>query len=481
MGIKVEHRMSGDVVGTAAYASGAAQGQERRRQQDREYNLQQEVNAIREKARQDANARFYAQLQAQTEARNEDMAFRQQQYEELPERQMQLGQIDNSLKKDLSEWEYSRAQQRQLQKLAEARDTVTRNADGLYTPKEQDNLLRQIDAMEHGMTPVQRKTETPWSKEQDSGRVWVDENSGATLTRDDKGNVKVLVKPDDSTSFANRLKLKETIAKHAKDIYDSLQLSENPLSMEEALKTAEQFYSDLMPQPQGNSAVDGDAEAMADFMLRHAMSPETYAAAKATGLPSTDIYYMTQQLMNQGGQPDAATSAENGGINKEQWMANTENFNQYRQRFASGVPQSQVEEAYKNDPYVDSNNSLLADTDHEVATDYATWEELTDHQREKAYAQYLKQNKLPLGDRIAMNVAKVISKSDYKNYQKKEAKHKAKLLTEEQFNQKCTENPEFLWQFIKAPNRPVPAKVNATQADMHRAIDASRKPVFGGL
>jgi hypothetical protein len=483
MGIKVEHRMAGDVVGTAAYATGEAQGQERRRQQDREYSLQQEVNAIREKARQDANAHFYAQLQSQTEARNEEMGFRQRQYEELPERQMQLGQIDNSLKKDLSEWEYSRAQQRQLQKLAEARDTVTGNAEGLYTQKEQENLLRQIDAMEHGMSPVQRKTETPWSKEQDSGRVWVDENSGATLTRDDKGNVKVLVKPDDATSFANQLKLKETIAKHAKDIYDSLQLSENPASMEESLKIAEQFYGDLMPQPQANSAVGGNAETMADTILRQVMSPETYAAAKATGLPSTDIYYMTQQLMNQGGQPNAEKPTQSGDINKHQWMANDENFNQYRQRFADAVPQSQIEDAYKNDPYVDSNNSVLTDTDHEVATDYATWEELTDHQRDTAYEHYLKQNKLPLGDRFGMGLAKLISKSDYKNYQEKEAKHKAKLLTEEQFKQKCTETPEFLWQFIKAPNRPVPAKVNSTQADMHRAMDSQRTAtsLFGDL
>jgi hypothetical protein len=334
---------------------------------------------------------------------------------------------------------------------------------------------------------VHRKTETPWSKEQDSGRVWVDESSGATLTRDDKGNVKVLVKPDNETSFANRLKLKETIAKHAKDIYDSLQLSEKPVSMEEALKIAGQFYSDLMPQETG--APVGNAETMADTILRQVMSPETYAAAKATGLPSADIYFMTQQLMNQANRqtptkPTEKSSDSSGGdINKDQWMANNENFNQYRQRFADAVPQNQIEEAYKNDPYVDSNNSVLADANHQVTTPYATWEELTKHQRDTAYEQYLKQNKLPVGDRIGMKIAKVISKSDYKNYQEKEAKHKAKLLTEEQFKQKCTQTPEFLWQFIKAPNRPASATVNSSQADTHRAMDSQRTAtsLFGDL
>ena len=125
--------------------------------------------------------------------------------------------------------------------------------------------------------------------------------------------------------------------------------------------------------------------------------------------------------------------------------------------------------------------AAMADADHEVTTPYATWEELTDHQRENAYEKYLDQNKLPLGDRFGMAVSKVISKSDYENYQRREKAHKAKLLTEEQFQEKCQENPEFLWDFIKAPNRPVPATIDSTQVDMHRAIDRYRQPVFGGL
>lgn len=478
MGIKVEHRMSGDVVGDIAYASGQAQGQERRRQQDREYNIQQEINALRERARQDANAQFFAQLQAQTQARSDEMDFRRQQYEELPERQLQLGQIQNNLRKDLAEWEYSRAQQKEIQKLAQARDYVTRNTDGLYTPKEQENLLRQIDAMEHGMQPVQRKTESPWPKEQDVGQVWVDDRSGATLTRNEKGDVRVLVKPDDGASFTNQLKLRETIAKYAKDIFDSSQTSENPVSLEDSLKIAERFFGDLMPQ-QNNPMPAGDAETMADTILRSVMSPQTYAAAKATGLPSADIYFMAQQLMQQ---PQSSLELADD-LNKDEWMAKNDHFHQYRQRFADAIPQSRIEEAYQNDPYVKSNESVLADPEHEVKTPHATWDELTSSQRKKAYETYLDKNKQAFGDRFGMAVAKVISSSDYKNYQQKQKEHQDKLLTEEQFAEKCAENPEFLWQFVKVPNRPQPAKIDEVTANQHKAIDSQRRATsfFGDL
>lgn len=471
MGIKVEHRTDGSAIGDTAYAAGEAQGSERRREQDRSYQLQQEVNAIREKARQDANARFFAQLQSQMQGRSDEMAFREKQYEELPQRQEQLGQIENDLQKDLSEWEFSRAQQQQLAKLTQARDYVTRNADGRYTADEQETLLRQIDEAELGIKPLQRK-QTSWPKEQEAGRVWTDEATGASLTRDDKGNVKVLVKPDDSASFANQLKLKETIAKYAKDIFDTHQMSESPLSWEDALKTAQDFYSDMSGEsqpPQGNE------EMMADQLLQQMMSPETYAQAKATGLSSLDIYYMAQQLAQQ-------ETKEQGDIKKKQWMAKDDNFSDYRKRFAGPVQKSQIEDAYNNDPYVESNESALRQEGHEVTTPHSTWQELTKYQRKAAYKKYLKENKQPLSDRIGMKVARVISPGDYKNYEKKKTQHEAKLLTEEQFAQKAKDDPAFLWQYTKLSNKPAPVKIDSVETDMHRAIDSYGRPsYFGGM
>ncbi|MDD5457874.1 MAG: hypothetical protein PHF37_00550 [Phycisphaerae bacterium] len=377
MGIKIEHRPSGESVGNIAYAVGQGEGLERRTQQDREYSLQREINAIRERARQDANAQFYAQLQAQIQARNDEMAFRERQYEELPGRQQQLGEIENSLRKDLGEWEYSRAQQRELAKLSQARDYVTRNPDGRYSPQEQENFLRQIDEMEFGFKPMQKKTESPWPKEQDVGQIWTDQTSGATLTRDDKGNVKVLVDPDDSTSFANQLKLKETIAKHAKDIYDSRQMSENPISIEESFKIAEKFYADLMPQPQNNPTPAGDEETMADTMLRSVMSPQTYQAAKATGLPLKDIYFMTQQLMSQ---PQGSVTLADD-VKKKDWLANDNNFNKFKERYARGVPRSQIEQDYQNQNAAPDKIAL-------------EWQQAGgDPSAEYAYQKYLKEHK----------------------------------------------------------------------------------------
>jgi len=87
-----------------------------------------------------------------------------------------------------------------------------------------------------------------------------------------------------------------------------------------------------------------------------------------------------------------------------------------------------------------------------------------------------------LGDRVNMTVAKLVSPDDYKNYQQKEKTFLEKLLTKEQFEQKCTENPEFLWQFAKIANRFTSAGVDSTQTDMHRAINQSRTPsLFGEL
>ncbi|MBN1457690.1 MAG: hypothetical protein JW912_07555 [Sedimentisphaerales bacterium] len=475
MGIKVAHEIDGSVLGDAAYGAGQAQGSERRREQDRDYQLQQQVNAIREKARKDANARFFAQLQAQMQAQDQELEFKQKQYDQLPDRQRQLGEIQNDLKKDLAEWEFSKAQQQQLAKIAQARNYITGNADGRYTPEEQKVLLRQVDEAEYGIKPVQRK-QLPWPKQQDVGQIWIDQNSGATLTRDDNGNVKMLVKPDDTGSFTNRLKLKETIAKHAKDLYETHQMMENPLSWEDAVKQAESFYSDLIEPSSQQQQPVGNEETMADQILRQVMSPETYAAAKQTGLPSTDIYYIVQQLTAKTGKNNSKS-----GISKKDWMAKGDNFHSYREGFADSVPGSQIEEAYLNDPFIKSNNSKLADKDHNPTTPLAVWEELTDYQRDLAYKKYLKANKQPLADRIGMKVTKLISKADYENYKQKQAKHKAKLLTKDQFIEKVKNDPEFLWKYIRVRNKPETIRTDSNTIDSHRAIDSYRRPVFGGL
>ena len=79
-------------------ASGQAQGMERRREQD-------EITACRgsqcDPGKASRMLMFFYQLQAQTRSRQE-MAFRQRQYEELPEQQQLLGQIENDLRKDFT-------------------------------------------------------------------------------------------------------------------------------------------------------------------------------------------------------------------------------------------------------------------------------------------------------------------------------------------------------------------------------------------
>ena len=95
------------------------------------------------------NARFFAQLQTQTQGRNDEMAFREKQYDQLPDRQRELGVIQNDLEKDLTEWQYTKAQEQQLAKIAQAKDYVTRNPDGRFAPAEQQALLEQIKPSLH--------------------------------------------------------------------------------------------------------------------------------------------------------------------------------------------------------------------------------------------------------------------------------------------------------------------------------------------
>jgi hypothetical protein len=475
MPINVAHEIKGDVLGDAAYISGQGQGMERRREQDRENSLQQEVNAIRDKARQDANAHFFASLQAQKEAGNREFEFEKQKYEQIPQRQKQLGQIENDLTMDLADRQYSRSQQAELEKISTARDYVSRNADSRYTPQEQQLLLQQIDEAQNGIQPTRKMYDKPWPKQQDSGQVWVDENTGSTLTRDDKGNVRVLVKPESINSFDNHLKVREQITDYASNIYKSLEMSETPITWQDAIKQAQEFYGDLMGNKDTPQVPAGDEETMADTILQNTMSPDTYAAAKTTGLSSKDIYFITQQLSKEADKPKPSDD-----ISKKEWIKK-ENFNDYNQKFADAVPQGQRQDAYNDDPYLKQNASALADPDYKPASQFAVWQELTDTQRDKAYQKYVSQNKMPLSDRFNMAVSRVISSGDYKNYKDKQSKHNSAILSKEQFNQKCKDDPQFLWNFVKASNKPQTPMVDPQQVEMSRAIGASTKPVFRGL
>ena len=473
MGITVGHEVSGAASGSAAFQIG--QGQARLREQERRDRIASEMRQLRLRYRQleQQQEQFEAQMELSSDEKSED----KEQYQTGLEHDLLVRKLRHKAEmeklefhRETPEWQYSRVQKRQLAKLMQAKDYITRNPDGRYTAEEQENLLRQIDEMEHGIRPLERKPQ-PFPKGQDAGSLWVDESTGATMTRDDNGNVKVLVQPDTLKSFDNQLKLREKMADFAKNLFETRQLSDNSLTWDEAVKAAEDFYSDLMPQKQDSA---GDMEVQADMILQQVMSPETYKAAKATGLSSVDIYYLAQQAAQRVAQ---GKTPETDDISKKEWLEK-DNFNDYRQRFTRDATVDQIEKQFLNDPYIDTNNSVLADPEHKVTTPYATWDELTDTQRAKAYKKYLSKNKPPLRIRAGLKVSRVISPGDYKNYKKELEKHHAKLLTEEQFAEKAKADNEFLWQFLKQSNKKKPVKINQTEADAHRAIDLYGRPSY---
>lgn len=240
------------------------------------------------------------------------------------------------------------------------------------------------------------------------------------------------------------------------------------------------------PQLQGDMT-----EQQADTALKEIMSPEAYQQAKATGIPATELLqsvnaYLQQNktVNNNPAQQSEKTEVNNQdeNLSKEfNSMLEGGSFAEYRKRFAAGIPQKQIEEAYKNDPFVPANNSKLAEPGYKPKTKLRTWEELTDYQRERAYELYLDQNKQPLGDRFGMAVARVISKADYENYKRKKKEHESKLLTKEQFAKKAQNDNQFLWKFVKISNQKGPVEINRADVDVHRALDSQRLPVFRGL
>lgn len=127
------------------------------------------------------------------------------------------------------------------------------------------------------------------------------------------------------------------------------------------------------PQLQGDMT-----EQQADTALKEIMSPEAYQQAKATGIPATELLqsvnaYLQQNktVNNNPAQQSEKTEVNNQdeNLSKEfNSMLEGGSFAEYRKRFAAGIPRKQIEEAYKNDPFVPANNSKLAEPGYKPKT-----------------------------------------------------------------------------------------------------------------
>lgn len=246
------------------------------------------------------------------------------------------------------------------------------------------------------------------------------------------------------------------------------------------------------PQLQGDMT-----EQQADTALKEIMSPEAYQQAKATGIPATELlqsvnaYLQQNKTVNnnpaQQSEKTEVNNSEKTEVNKQDENSRKEfnsmlkdgSFAEYRKLFAAGIPQKQIEEAYKSDPFVPGNNSKLAEPGYEPKTELRTWEELTDYQREKAYETYkLWWNSLGIRRRLEYIIGGETIKW---GLMQKNRKEKGEFMTKEQFAKKAQNDNQFLWKFVRVPNPKGPVKINRADVDVHRALDSQRLPVFRGL
>lgn len=97
------------------------------------------------------------------------------------------------------------------------------------------------------------------------------------------------------------------------------------------------------------------------------------------------------------------------------------------------------------------------------------------------HAETILESCLSISERFGKAVARVISKSDYQNYVKRQKAHEESLLSKKEFIEKCKNDPQFLWTFLKVSNEREAPRVDQQTVETSRALGASRKPVFRGL
>lgn len=211
MPINVNYDLDAGLAGQAAYNTGLGQRAERisvrdaataERERDRNINIQQvrEQNALRVRE-QDMAQRRFEQSQAmeaqQAEAqRQQQLAMVDAQYQRqlILNYQLEQGHID------AVDYEYqSKRQQYTDQQRMEAQEIdgniALVNADDTLTPVEREYALQQLKAKRYGITPTPisfAEDNSPWAPGKRQGEVWTDEATGVRMTRDNKGDVKVL-------------------------------------------------------------------------------------------------------------------------------------------------------------------------------------------------------------------------------------------------------------------------------------------------
>ena len=191
MAFDVYHNPTAAALGGVAFQGGRG---EYRKYLDQQ-RLQQQQLALRQQQMQIGQQQFAQELQERGRQREfqteRDRQLQQFQLEELNERQR--------IEQENFEHKFTSAQKLRMQQIRQDIEEVEQ--DDTLTPEQKQITKQRLKSMIYGMgqLPIP-KTESPYPEGQAPGQNWVD-RSGALMTRDTKGNTKMLVPPPKLTDL----------------------------------------------------------------------------------------------------------------------------------------------------------------------------------------------------------------------------------------------------------------------------------------
>jgi hypothetical protein len=277
MPITIKYDPDYQLVGRVAYTAGAGQAAER--SQIRQEEIDQQA------AQRQLQREQMAQQAALAAANDrQQLTMRQMEFDNAAKQAEQKNQFDLEAIKvheDASvsgqERIYTFQQNQQRQKLLQAKQDWNNNPDIDLVTKQKGNRL--LDYELNGINPQDLQKTSPWPDGQDVGQTWQDE-TGALLTRDVQGNIKLLQKSADHGGKFTAAEMVKIHADKAKLIAD-LMTSGDGMKFDDAKAKADDVYFALE-----HPNFDPNPKGAGDFV----MSPATISKIVHSAKVNTDEY-----------------------------------------------------------------------------------------------------------------------------------------------------------------------------------------------
>jgi hypothetical protein len=149
-----------------------------------------------------------AELAQQRQQENADHANAIQQSNELDRRSWELRSANMAQDRQQAniDYTYSAQQRAEYNKLAEA--GAQAESSGLFTPDELIDVRREIIAKQAGMKPLPRMSKTSaFPPDRGIGKSWTSDDGAVVMTRDEKGQEKVLYKTEAAPTIKDTAEL----------------------------------------------------------------------------------------------------------------------------------------------------------------------------------------------------------------------------------------------------------------------------------